>query len=95
MMTRINDFQMIQLVEDPNREYDQLVFLNESSGEEVAIFRGDWPAMQDAISYFTGPPVEVPYGRHYKHEPTVDKFAALRAEGLIPPQGTDPFADSF
>lgn len=55
-MMRINDHQVIQLIDAQDRADDRLVFVDDHTGTELTIGKADWPLMFRALEYLTAVP---------------------------------------
>ena len=56
---RINDHIVVQLIDAADSADDRLVFMDDSTGEEIVIARCDWPRLEHALTYLihlTGEP---------------------------------------
>ena len=53
---RINDHIVVQLIDAADPADDRLVFMDDSTGEEIVIARCDWERLAYTLTYLTSEP---------------------------------------
>lgn len=64
---RVSEYVVIQLVDGETPDEDQLVFVDDRDGAELAVPRRSWPLLQYAITYLSGDQWGVQNGVHEHH----------------------------